>query len=118
MIILRATSSCLTTLGGAVLAVVLAYCLASVFNPDMQAHAEPHPFTIRDLTAVQRVGDLSVSPNGQLAAFTVRKWVRWSRTRTPHTTRHTSELLLISAFSCPHAYVKEWHEHDDEPAHA
>src|SRR3989344_2153029 len=100
MIVLRAPSSCLTTLGGAVLAVVLAYCLASVFNPDMQAHAaEPHPFTIRDLTAVQRVGDLSVSPNGQLAAFTVRKWVRRSRTRTrPHDTRRSFCLT-----SCPHA---------------
>lgn len=84
MIILRVTSSCLTTLGGAVLAVVLAYCLASVFNPDMQAHAEPHPFTIRDLTAVQRVGDLSVSPNGLLAAFTVRKWNGTSTTTSLH----------------------------------
>jgi hypothetical protein len=116
MIVLRAPSSCLTTLGGAVLAVVLAYCLASVFNPDMQAHAaEPHPFSIRDLTAVQRAGDLSVSPNGQLAAFTVRKWVRRSRTRPPHThttARHTPELLPDIL------RVKEWHEHDEEPAQA
>jgi hypothetical protein len=74
-------SSLTASLGGAALTVLLAYFIASVSNINMLAHAaDPHPFTIRDLTAVQRVGDLSVSPSGQLAAFTVRKWVRFPLT--------------------------------------
>jgi len=36
--------------------------------------AAPQPFTVQDLVALQRVSDLSVSPNGQFAAFTIREW--------------------------------------------
>jgi len=38
--------------------------------------AAPQPFTVQDLVALQRVSDLSVSPNGQFAAFTIREWAR------------------------------------------
>jgi len=52
------------------------YLLASlvtlaVFAPTARA-ADPHPFSIHDMLAMDRIGDPQVSPDGKRCAFTVR----------------------------------------------
>ena len=36
------------------------------------AAAQPHPFSIRDMLAMDRIGDPRVSPDGSKVAFTIR----------------------------------------------
>ncbi len=39
---------------------------------DCKGHGEPHPFSVHDMLAMQRISDPQVSPDGQWVAFTVR----------------------------------------------
>ena len=43
------------------------------FEPQALAPAEPHPFSVRDLLALDRVGDPQVSHDGKLVLFTLRQ---------------------------------------------
>lgn len=50
----------------------LSILLAVVFFARAAAAAEPHPFTVRDLLAMDRISDLQPSPQGDRVAFVVR----------------------------------------------
>src|SRR5881392_2738556 len=47
------------------------FCLAILAAPLTAAAAAPHPLTIDDMRAIQRVGAPALSPDGKLAAYTV-----------------------------------------------
>jgi dipeptidyl aminopeptidase/acylaminoacyl peptidase len=52
-------------------ALLLALVSAPVLATDIE-NRSPHPFSIRDLVMMDRVGDPQLSPDGRYAAFTVR----------------------------------------------
>jgi dipeptidyl aminopeptidase/acylaminoacyl peptidase len=52
-------------------ALVLGLATAPAWSADAQ-HAAAHPFSIRDLVMMDRVGDPQLSPDGRYAAYTVR----------------------------------------------
>jgi len=51
---------------------VLIAALAATSAPAQDAPAEPHPFSVHDMLAMDRLGSPVVSPDGKWAAFTVR----------------------------------------------
>ena len=51
---------------------LLLFALAALVAAAAPA-AEPHPFSIHDMLAMQRIGDPQVSPDGDLVVFTVRE---------------------------------------------
>lgn len=52
-------------------ALALALATVPVVAAEVESHA-PHPFTIRDLVMMDRVGDPQLSPDGRYALYTVR----------------------------------------------
>ena len=61
------------TLAAALLLAVLSFAAAPL------AAAEPHPFTVQDLLAMQRISEPQASPDGDRVAFVVRTRT-WRRT--------------------------------------
>ncbi|WP_266159088.1 alpha/beta hydrolase family protein [Dyella silvatica] len=52
-------------------ALALALATTSAISADVESHT-PHPFNIRDLVMMDRVGDPQLSPDGRQALYTVR----------------------------------------------